>query len=354
LRVAIDARRFQDRPLGGVGRSIAGVVDLISDEADVVLVTDARRPPPPSRLPQVALGAPARAPEIAWLQWSARRWRRGFGGVFHGTFNQLPIGPRRADVVTIHDLSFEVHPEGFTAAKRRVFQAHARHAARVARQILVPSEHTRTELVRHYRVDPARVHVTPWGVEPRFDPSRAALAGPLLERLGVRGRFVVAMGGAPRRGVEVAIAAWRRLRAEGADVALVVVGGDDGPGGEPGLVRAGRLDDAQWADLLAAAAAFCYPTRYEGFGIPALESVASGTPVVCAPVASLPEVLGDAAQWCTAPTAGAVADGLRRVLDDGAHAQRLVAAGLARAARHPTWADAARVQLKAYRLAAEE
>jgi len=131
---------------------------------------------------------------------------------------------------------------------------------------------------------------------------------------------------------------------------LVVVGPEQVP--DSGAIHAGPVADCEWAMLLAGAEAFCYPTRYEGFGVPALESIASGTPVVCAPVASLPEVLGDAAEWCRAPTVRLVAGGLRRVLNDPAHAADLRRRGLARAAAHQSWEKSAETLLAAYRDAA--
>jgi alpha-1,3-rhamnosyl/mannosyltransferase len=84
-----------------------------------------------------------------------------------------------------------------------------------------------------------------------------------------------------------------------------------------------------------------------------LESIASGTPVVCAPVGSLPEVLGDAAEWCAAPTVTALAAGLRRVLDHHDHAEDLRRRGLEQAARHPSWEHTAGLMLRAYRDAYE-
>lgn len=353
LRVAIDARRLQDVPLGGVGRSMDGVLARVATEADVTLLTDARRDPAPSEIRQVALPVVPRAPESVWLQWSVPRWLHRFRGVFHGTFNALPVHSPTPAVVTIHDLSWEVHPEGFTPWKRRLFQASARHAARAARVVITPSRFTRRELIECYGVDPACVVVTPWGVEPRFDPVRAADAPELCARLGVRDPYIVAMGGAPRRGLDVAIAAWRQLRAEGRPLALVAIGPEPVPD-DPGLVRAGYLDDREWPALLAGAEAFCYPTRYEGFGVPALEGLASGTPVVCAPCGALPEVLDGAAEWCTTATESAIAAGLRRVLDDPERAQALRAAGLRRAAAQPSWDDAAETLLRAYDRAGRE
>jgi alpha-1,3-rhamnosyl/mannosyltransferase len=96
---------------------------------------------------------------------------------------------------------------------------------------------------------------------------------------------------------------------------------------------------------------FCYPTRFEGYGMPALEAAASGVPVVCAPVASLPEVLGQAAEWCATPTVADVAPALQRLLGSPERQAELRAAGLARAALAPTWAQSAQVEVAAYQLA---
>jgi alpha-1,3-rhamnosyl/mannosyltransferase len=155
------------------------------------------------------------------------------------------------------------------------------------------------------------------------------------------------MGGAQRRGLDVAVRAWRQVRSE-VDVTLVVVGSERAAP-ERGLVNAGSVDDDEWPALLAGADAFCYPTRYEGFGFPALESIASGTPVVCAPVGSLPEVLTDAAAWCKSPTAAAIAAGLRRVLEDRHYADELRHQGLLQAAAHPSWEHNADVMIGTYR-----
>jgi glycosyltransferase involved in cell wall biosynthesis len=341
LAVTLDARRLQDQPLGGVGRALAGLVPELARRCDVTLLTDGRRAAPPVDLPTEALSLPPGLPEVAWLHGPARRWSRAHPNLFHGTFNALPSGLRGPSVVTIHDLSFEVHPEDFGVAKRRLFQVQARSAVKRAGQVIAVSRFTADELAERYRLDPARITVIPHAVDPQFSPERAhpSPVGP---------PYVVALGGARRRGLEVAVAAWRSVRAGGLDVDLCTLGGPSLPA-EPGLRPLGRPDDAAWAAVLAGAEAFVYPTRYEGFGLPALEAAASGTPVVCARVASLPEVLGPAAAWCAAPTVEQSADRLRAVLTDAALAQRLRAAGLERAAGTPSWAAIADAHVSVYR-----
>jgi glycosyltransferase involved in cell wall biosynthesis len=121
---------------------------------------------------------------------------------------------------------------------------------------------------------------------------------------------------------------------------------------EPGVVRTGPLDDAAWAAVMAGALAFCYPTRYEGYGMPALEAAASGTPVVCASVGPLPEVLGSAAEWCASPSVDDIAIGLARVVADEERRSSLVRAGLEQAQRAPSWDSCAHAVLRAYAMAA--
>jgi alpha-1,3-rhamnosyl/mannosyltransferase len=206
-------------------------------------------------------------------------------------------------------------------------------------------------MVEYFGLDPERVLVAPDALDPAFRADRAADAEPLARCLGITPPYVVAIGGAPRRGLRVAIEAWRETtRQLGQPVTLVVVGQTElAP--QPGVVTPGYLEDEAWATLLAGAQALCYPTRYEGFGLPALEAAASGTPVVCAPVASLPEVLGDAGCWAVEPSAGATAEVLARVLSDrDFHCERR-AAGLARAREAPSFATVAHLVLEAYRRA---
>jgi glycosyltransferase involved in cell wall biosynthesis len=354
LRIAFDARRLQDAPLGGVGRIIENLVPRLAPEAEMTLLFDRRRPAP--EVPgceRVLLSGLGRLPETAWLQVSVPRWLRGRGCIFHGIYNGVPVAGSSPSVVTLHDLAWEHHGEDYrSSSMHRVIRAQARWAARHARVIITDSEFVRAGIVDTYRVDPARVLVAPIGVDPLFSPTRAAAAPGVLKPFGVNGPYVVAIGGARRRGLPVAVEAWRTATRGRPERPPLVVVGAEAPPEEPGVVHAGRLDDGDWAAVLAGATAFCYPTRYEGFGMPALEAAASGVPVVCAPVGPLPEVLGDAAEWAATPQAPDMADALARLLADEERRADFRSAGLKRAAEAPTWSDSARVHLEAYAKAA--
>lgn len=319
--------------IGGVGRSLLGHLRPLVDRVELTLLTDARQPPIDHHrslgLPQVPLSGPS-ARGTAWLQLAAPRSLRGFPGIFHCPFYGLPFWQPVPMVVTIHDLTFETRPEWFTREQRAVFQVQARCAARTAKRILTPSELTRDEVCARYGVEPERVIVT----RNLLDPAYAEPPPPRpvsFEGLGVGQRYVIALGGAPRRGVDLLVAMWPAVRRALPEVSLVVVGHDGAPLPE-GAVNGGRLSDADWRGALAHAEALCYPTQYEGFGYPALEACALGTPVVCSPVGALPEVLGPAAHWVTPLAAEPLARAVLEVLTDQALQMRLADAGRARVA----------------------
>jgi alpha-1,3-rhamnosyl/mannosyltransferase len=354
MRVAIDARTLQGSGTGGVGRGLVNVLPRIREQADVELLLDDRGA---ALSGAVAVGLEQRrlrAPlggGTAWLQLAVPRFLRGYQGVFHCPFYWLPYVQPVPMVVTIHDLTFEHHPQWFSPAKLRSWRLQARHAARSAAAILTVSEASRTDILEHYRVDPRRVLVAPNAVAPAF------LAAPsdddrdrVLDRLGVRRPYVLALGGAPRRNLDVAEAAWRRVSGGGRDIGLVVVGGAAAAGDD--VRRPRNLTDEDLVAVMGGAEVFCYATGFEGFGLPAVEALAAGVPVVCARVGALPEVLGDAAEWCAEPSAEALAAGLAAVLDDAGHAHELRRRGRLRVAAMPTWEQAADTYLRAYRLAA--
>lgn len=349
MRVALDGRWLQLRPYGGVGRTLSRLLPLVPPDVSIDLLTDRRWPPADVGLPEHALGGGAVRHSTTWLQWSAARWLTGYDGVFHCPFYALPFRQPVPMVVTLHDLTFETHPEWFPRGRAQVFRVQARHAARTARRVITVSEHVRGEINARYGVPPERIVVASPAVDPVFAPDRDATA--VRQALGITGRFVVALAGAPRRNIDLAVAAWRELRRTAPDVQLVVVGRSALPA-ENGLLQAGRLDDESWASVLSSAELLLYPTGDEGFGMPALEAAASGTPVVCGRVGSLPEVLGPAGGWVDELSASALADRMQQLLSDETGRLQLRSVGLDRAARAPGWAETAAAHAMAWRAAA--
>ena len=360
MKVAIDARTLQARPVGGVGRALAAVVARISPAADrqngieeLHLLLDDRLPAP-AWVPGGAGVHRLRAPSpggVPWLQWAAPRWLRGHRvDVFHCPFYGLPYRQPVPMVVTIYDLSFQRNPEWFTRRQRSAFLVQSGHAARTAAVVLTGSHHVAADIEASLGVEPGRIMVA----APELPPGFAEVAAGA--RPAGDGHYVVALGGAPRRRLPVAVAAWQEARRRGLEAGLVVVGDESPPPDSEGIRWAGPVGDAEWAGLLAGAQAFAYPTAYEGFGLPALEAAAAGAPVICAAVGALGEVLGEAPAWVERPAVGPVADALLRIGTDPGYREQRAQAGRYRAAELAHRADgpegASAVTVAAYRRAA--
>jgi glycosyltransferase involved in cell wall biosynthesis len=257
----------------------------------------------------------------------------------------VPPGCPRPAVVTIHDLSFERHPELMSRRDRFVFRTMVPRSVRRADRVLAVSEQTRRDLVEHYRISDEKISVTPNGVDPIFSPEGARSDG------APYALFVGTLQ--PRKDP---LAALEALALVPGELRLVLVGPDKGSGGEARRTAArlglngrvtftGHVEKQQLAELYRGAACLVFPSRYEGFGLPVVEAMASGTPVVAAASGSVPEVAGDAAVLVEPGNPAALAGGIERALADR---ERLARAGLERAKLY-SWAETARRTLNVYR-----
>lgn len=294
--------------------------------------------------------------------------RRLEARVYHSPNYMMPYlafppggrGPVRA-VVTIHDLIPLLFPQYTPRAMKTrflpVFRLVIREAARRATRILVPSRSTAEDVVRELRIPADRrgdVVVTPEAANPVFRPDPDVRpAGPVVLFVGRRD---------PYKNLPALVRAFARVLREVPAARLVVVGPPDAryPEAEA-AAREVRLGDAvEWRGYVDGpglvrayreAAVFALPSRYEGFGLPVIEAMACGTPVVCGNGSSLPEVAGDAAALVPPDDEGEIAAAVVRVLTDPAHAAALRERGLHRAAQF-SWERTARLTLDAYRAAA--
>jgi len=344
--IAVDASWLQ---LGttGVGRYLANLLPRVAERRDVVALIDARRPQPDIAVEFVALKAPRGVSRLGWLEVAVTSWLRGFDGLFHGAAYAVPLRHNGPCVTSLHDVAWETLGVDQGKVKRRIWQLYGRHSASVSGALLTLSDFSKQAIVDVYGVDPESVFVAMIAPDPIFESVRAKGAAAFAASHGFGPRYVVALGGAKRRNLPMAIDAWRRVRDRGADVDMVVVGSEHPPA-EPGLAVLGFLDDADWATVLAGATAFIYPTSHEGFGLPAAEAMASGTPVVCARVGSLPEVLGDSAAWSDGLDLERLAGVLADLLEHPEALDRLRSASLERASRFATWDDTATTTIAAY------
>jgi glycosyltransferase involved in cell wall biosynthesis len=278
-----------------------------------------------------AVHLPARSQELR-MAWSVPRLLRRLGPALAHFQHALPLRSPAPAIVTIHDLSFERDPSVMGLADRLTFKALVPRAARRARRVLVVSERTKRDLIELYSIPEERIVVTPNGVDPVFTPGGDGPRSYLL--------FVGAIQ--PRKDPLAALEAARE-----AGLPLVVAG----PERDTEIARAlrdggadlrGYVSHEELRELYRSAAALVFPSRYEGFGIPALEAMACGTPVVATPDPGVREAAGDAAVYAEREGLG---EAVRRAL---AERERLVVAGLERA-RLFSWAETARRTLEVYR-----
>ena len=270
--------------------------------------------------------------ELRMLRALPQLLRRTRAALVHTQY-AVPVRPPCPAVVTIHDLSFE-HGSAYMGLKDRlVFRRVVPRAARAARCVLTVSERTRDDLVRLYGLPDEKVVVTPNGVDPAFSPGNSLSLG----------TYVLAVGAVqPRKNHLAALAA-----ADAVSLPLVVAGPlkDEALATrlrDAGADLRGYISQEELAELYRGAACLVQASHFEGFGLPMLEAMASGTPVVALDEPALREVGGDAAVFVEEAH---LADGMRRAL---AEHDELVVAGLERA-RAFSWRATAERTLEVYR-----
>ncbi len=302
---------------------------------------------------------------ILWEQglqpWVIRRERLH---LLHALAYVTPVIAPCPTVVTVHDLSFVRYPEAFRPLNRLYLRVMTRRSVFRARRIITDSRSTQNDLVTLWGVSADRISVVPIGVEGDYRPAPAAEVEAFRRHRGLPDRFVLYLGTLePRKNVTAAIAAFARwVQATGDRKTWLVVAGAKGWYYQTVFARVqalgladrvlfpGYVPAAELPAWYRAAEVFVYPSLYEGFGLPPLEAMACGTPVITSNTSSLPEVVGDAALLVDPYDVEAIAEALARLLEDEELRQRLREAGLARA-RQFSWERTARETLAAYRLA---
>jgi glycosyltransferase involved in cell wall biosynthesis len=282
----------------------------------------------------------------------------------HGTNYWFPYLERAPAVLTVHDLTVQLfthhHPR-----RRRLLHRMLPSFCRRAVRIIADSQSTKRDLVRYLGVPEEKIRVVYLAAGGEFRPVGDDLVlDPVRERYSLPDRYMLFLGSIePRKNLPILVEALRELRREGRPQSLVIAGGgergyveylrqliartgllDDG-----GCVLTGPVADADLPALYSMADAYVYPSVYEGFGLPPLEAMACGVPVVLPGNSSLGELYRDCSAVTEADPASLV-EGLRRLLDDSDYRGNLVARGFERA-RSRTWEDTAAETLEVYRVA---
>ena len=353
MRVAIDARKLHDFGIGTYTRNVLRHLARIDRDSEYLLLCHE-----PDLGIAAQLGPNFRTVLEPSPNYSIREqfhvpWvlHRERPDVFHTPHYVLPPAVRCRSIVTIHDCIHLMFPQYLP---NRAAYAYAKasmwSAARHARRILTVSEASKRDIIRFFHVPPEKIVVVYNAIDERFRlaPSAEAVAR-VRERYQLDHGFVLYTGNIkPHKNLVRLIEAFDGLRKRGFDdVKLLIIG--DEISKFPALRRAvhshrlhkhvrflGYLPDDTLAILYRLAAVFVFPSLYEGFGLPPLEAMASGTPVVTSNVSSLPEVTGGAAVLVDPYDVASITDGIARILSDPALSDELRAKGIARA-REFSW-----------------
>ncbi len=285
--------------------------------------------------------------------------------LLHVPYLAPPLFSPVPTVVTVHDLITYLLPAYRGPLRKRAYTWLDLLAARRARLLIAVSEHTRQDIIRYLRFSPERVHVTYEAAAPELGPVSEEEKAALRKRYSLPERFILYLGDTDvRKGVHRllhAFAGWKRGHT-GDEVGLVIAGPLHPPDGRlfldlPGLARSlglaevtrflGPIPEAEKAALYSAATVFVFLSEYEGFGLPPLEAMACGAPVLAGKAASLPEVIGEAGLLVNPLEEGEVVAALGRLLEDPSLRAELGWRGRERAATF-SWERTARQTLEAY------
>jgi len=353
VKVAIDARKLHDFGIGTYIRNLLRHLARIDRENEYVLLCQAAdlgvaEPLGPNFRTVLEPSANYSLREQFHVPWVLMREKPD---VFHAPHYVLPVGVRCRSVVTIHDCIHLMFPQylpnraAYAYARAAMWSA-ARHSAR----ILTVSEASKRDILRFFGVPPDKISVVYNAIDERFwvEPSAETVAN-VRERFQLDHGFVLYAGTIkPHKNLVRLIEAFAALRRDAfEDLKLLIIG--DEISKLPALRRAvhshklhkhvrflGFVPDDTLAVLYRLAGVFVFPSLYEGFGLPPLEAMASGTPVVTSNISSLPEVVGDAALLVDPYDVSSIVNGVRRVLTDPALATDLRKKGLLRA-REFSW-----------------
>ena len=354
MRVGFDARALVS-PAAGVrryARELFGAMATL-DGVEVVAAGRSARIDLPAGVASSAASA-SLPTNLGWMiSGLPRAARSAHLDVFHAPSYTAPFGGPRPLVLTIHDISYERHPEWYPYRRDPARRAFYRWSARTADRIITDSEFSKQEIAAGYGLDPARISVVSLAAGAAFTPVEhiPSTASPYLLHVGDLH---------PRRNLAVAVRALKRVRAHRSDLRglrLVLAGVDRGSGAalvqnsspEDGemIELAGSVSEDALLRLYRGAQGLVYPSLYEGFGLPLLEAMACGTPVIAARASSIPEVAGDAAVLLDPNDDAAWAAAIESLFDSSI-AAHLRAAGIRRAAQF-TWLGAAHATVDVYR-----
>ena len=319
---------------------------LAASRADRTMRVYANASDPPPWLPPAVEWRGIPFPRL-WTHWRLRQaLRRERPDVTFIPSHVLPFALGLKAVVTIHDVGHRREPRSYSRPARWYLEATTRYAARRANRLIAVSKATAEDLVRFYHVPGGRVAVVHSGVDPRMRPQDPARVAHVMHRLGIAGPYFLYVGrNHPRKNLSMLRRAFDEARRRGLRVNLVLAGPDhDAAPASDVVTTLAYVSPDDLPALYAGAVALTLPSRFEGFGFPALEAMGCGTAVIASSAGALPEIVGSAGILLSPDDAGAWSQAMLELAGDPALQQRLIAAGTARsaeftwdAAAHKTW-----------------
>lgn len=306
---------------------------------------------------------------LGYLWWShvsfPRILRRGKFDLVHGPAFFIPLDAPCPAVVTVHDLTFRRFPHHFDPRWQKYISSLMPSVLRVASAVICVSEHTRCDLISHYKVSPQKIHAVYPGIDKeRYNPE-AQIDRDWARSAGITRDFVLHVGMlSERKNIPLLLRAVARLKESGRFSGYqLVLAGTESPGMTGAaeihrtirelelnqqVVLTGRVPDEKLPGLYRAASVTVMPSLYEGFGFPVLESMAVGTPVIASKISSLPELAGDAALLVSPDEEAGLAEAITGILENHSLASELRRKGLERA-RQFSWRRTAAETLAVYR-----
>lgn len=273
----------------------------------------------------------------------------------------LPLWHPKKSVVAVHDVAWRMFPEAFPRSMRNYLEWSTKFAVRSAEKIVAISEATKNDLTKFYKASPDKIAVTYLGFDGSFKPLKYDEVQPTLDKYDlVYQKYVLFVGTVqPRKNIVRLVEAFQKIRKENHIEERMVIVGQRGWLWEPIVKKikmAGSNGSIRYLDyvskedlpaLIAGARMLTLPALYEGFGLPPLEAMASGVPVVVSNVSSLPEVVGDAGVLVDPNSVDSIAEGLLKVLMDNNLREQMIAKGLERSKQF-TWENTARKTLEVF------
>ncbi len=369
MRVCINASPAVHH-IAGLGRytqELMAALMAVDSENEYVAFynrpSEAEVDPPLERLPHLTTNLPTKPWRMSALLAHLARVSqdRLFPGVdlFHATDHLLPRLSRVKGVFTVHDLIFRFYPETHKPLNRWFLTFMMPRFLQAADGVIAVSECTKKDIVRLYGPDEGNIRVIYEGVNPHFRPEPTEVTAAARERYGLSERFILCVSTIePRKNLTSLLEAYHVLRNQGTENKLVIVGKKGWLyesffrrlrelGLENEVIFPGFVPDEDLPALYSAADLFVFPSLYEGFGLPVLEAMACGAPVVTSNTSSLPEVAGEAALLVDPTSVEELAGDMRRVLEKEELREELRAKGPKQAAKF-RWENAARETLSVY------